>query len=146
MSGWTADFANDPFDDYNLIVEILFNDEDVAVIKQGKDGLEMKWYATDKDIIIPVEWLNGCKRWNVVGKPKSGMFNGSPHEQLAQSINADTSTVVGGMFKRGTNGEILTNEFSGHYWQNWTADVRQQFVNTMNQYGIKITHSEGMLP
>lgn len=59
MSGWTADFANDPFDDYNLIVEILFDDEDVAVIKQGKDGLEMKWYATDKDIIIPVEWLNG---------------------------------------------------------------------------------------
>ena len=82
----------------------------------------------------------------VVGKPKSGLFNGSPHEQLAQSINADTSTVVGGMFKRGTNGEILTNEFSGHYWQNWTADVRQQFVNKMNQYGLKVTHREGMLP
>lgn len=59
MSGWNADFANDPFDDYNLIVEILFNNEDVAVIKQGKDGLEMKWYATNKDLIIPVEWLNG---------------------------------------------------------------------------------------
>ncbi|WP_085832444.1 hypothetical protein [Clostridium merdae] len=59
MSGWNADFANDPFDDYNLIVEILFNDEDVAVIKQGEDGLEMKWYATNKDLIIPVEWLNG---------------------------------------------------------------------------------------
>jgi len=82
----------------------------------------------------------------VVGKPKSGLFSGSPHEQLAQTINADTSNVVGGMFKRGTNGQILTNEFSGHYWQNWTAEVRQQFVNTMNQYGIKVTHSEGMLP
>ena len=82
----------------------------------------------------------------VVGKPKSGMFNGSPHEQLAQSIKADTSTVVGGMFKRGANGEILTNEFSGHYWQNWIPEVRQQFTNTMNQYGIKVTHSEGMLP
>ena len=59
MSGWTADFANDPFDDYNLVAEILYDEEDVAVIKQGKDGLEMKWYPTDKDIIIPVEWLNG---------------------------------------------------------------------------------------
>lgn len=59
MSGWTADFVNDPFDDYNLIVEILFNDEDVAVIKQGNNGLEMKWYASDKDLTIPVEWLNG---------------------------------------------------------------------------------------
>ncbi|NLD49816.1 MAG: hypothetical protein GX660_21935 [Clostridiaceae bacterium] len=57
MSGWTADFANDPFDDYNLIVEILFNDEDVAVIKQGKDGLEMKWYATDKDILSRLNGL-----------------------------------------------------------------------------------------
>ncbi len=59
MSGWTADFANDPFDDYNLVAEILYDEEDVAVIKQDKDGLEMKWYPTDKDIIIPVEWLNG---------------------------------------------------------------------------------------
>lgn len=59
MSGWTADFANDLFDDYNLIVEISFNDEDVAVIKQSSDGLEMKWYASDKDLTIPVEWLNG---------------------------------------------------------------------------------------
>ena len=59
MIGWTADFANDPFDDYNLIVEILFNNEDVAVIKQGNDGLEMKWYASEKDLIIPVQWLNG---------------------------------------------------------------------------------------
>ena len=74
------------------------------------------------------------------------MFNGSPHEQLAQSIKADTSTVVGGMFNRGANGQILTNEFSGHYWQNWIPEVRQQFTNTMNQYGIKVTHSEGMLP
>lgn len=62
MSGWTADFANDPFDDYNLIVELLFNDEDVAVIKQSNDGLEMKWYASDKDLTIPVEWLNGLLR------------------------------------------------------------------------------------
>ena len=32
--------------------------KDVAVIKQGVDGLEMKWYATESDIVIPVEWLS----------------------------------------------------------------------------------------
>jgi hypothetical protein len=29
-----------------------------VVIKQGVDGLEMKWYATESDIVIPVEWLS----------------------------------------------------------------------------------------
>jgi hypothetical protein len=58
MNEWAADFTNDPFNDYNLIIEILYNNEDVAVIKQGDRGMEMKWYASDKDITIPVEWLN----------------------------------------------------------------------------------------
>lgn len=58
MNEWTADFTNDPFDDYNLIVEILFNDEEVAVIKQGSDGLMIKWYASDEDHLIPIDWLN----------------------------------------------------------------------------------------
>lgn len=59
MNKWTADFGNDPFDDYNLIVEILFNEKDVAVIKQCNDGLKLKWYASDNDLIIPVDWLMG---------------------------------------------------------------------------------------
>ena len=58
MSKWTADFTNDPFNDYEIVVEILYNDEEVAVIKQGGDGLEMKWYAAENDIVIPVEWLS----------------------------------------------------------------------------------------
>lgn len=59
MTGWSADFANDPFDDYNLIVEILHNDEDVAVIKQGENGLEVKWYANKNDLVVPFDWLFG---------------------------------------------------------------------------------------
>ncbi len=51
---------------------------------------------------------------------------GSPHQNLAATINGDSS-VVGGMFQRGSNGQILTNEFSGHYWQNWTPQIRTQF-------------------
>jgi len=44
MNGWSADFANDPFSDYKFIVEILYNNEGVSVIKQGSNGLEIKWY------------------------------------------------------------------------------------------------------
>lgn len=58
MSNWTADFTNDPFNDYEIVIEILYNDKDVAVIKQGDRGLEMKWYANVSDIVVPVEWLS----------------------------------------------------------------------------------------
>ena len=57
MEQWSADIANDPFDNYNLIVEILFNDENIAVIKQGKEGLEIKWYPNKEELTIPLKWL-----------------------------------------------------------------------------------------
>lgn len=79
-----------------------------------------------------------------VGKPNDGSIMGSPHQRLAASIGADGRTIVGGMFKRGPNGEILTNEFSGHYWQNWTPEIRQQFERVMREYGLPVMHSEGM--
>lgn len=31
---WSADFGNDLYDDYNLIVEILYNEKDVAIIRK----------------------------------------------------------------------------------------------------------------
>jgi hypothetical protein len=74
-----------------------------------------------------------------VGKPNVNL-SGSPHEQLASAIGADRNRVVGGEFSRGPNGEIMTNEQSGHYWRNWTPEVRQQFVETMQQYGLQIIH------
>lgn len=78
-----------------------------------------------------------------VGAPKRG-FSGSPHEQLARSIGADETTVVGGMFRRGANGEILTNEASGHFWRNWTPQVKEQFQNAMKRYNLGVSHSQGM--
>jgi len=57
MKQWTADIANDPYDDYNLIMEILYNDEYVAVIKQSSQGLIMTWYPNKEELKIPVEWL-----------------------------------------------------------------------------------------
>ena len=59
MDKWTADFTNNPFDDYSLIVEILYNDDDVAVIKNGEKGLELKLYPTEEELTIPLDWLTG---------------------------------------------------------------------------------------
>lgn len=77
----------------------------------------------------------------VVGKPNGSGFTGSPHQKLVQSIGSSESTAVGGMFTRGANGEIVTNELSGHLWKNWTDEIRQQFVDVMTDYGFDIIHN-----
>lgn len=79
-----------------------------------------------------------------VGRPTDFRPMMFPHQQLADSIKAADSSVVGGMFRRGPNGEFITNEFSGHYWQNWTPATRNLFEQTMSKYGIKIEHRPGM--
>jgi len=61
------------------------------------------------------------------GKPTDFRPGLSPHQQLVDSIKASDSTVVGGMFRRGKNGKFMTNEFSGHYWKNWTPEVLSLF-------------------
>lgn len=76
----------------------------------------------------------------VVGKPNNTSYKGSPHQKLAQTINADAKTVVGGTFNRGPKGEILTTENSGHYGQNWTSKVRKQFEDVMESYGLPVKH------
>ena len=73
----------------------------------------------------------------VTGRPTTDLFAGSPHEQLAQSINDGDSQVVGGTLQRGANGEFITTENSGHYGQNWTDANRQQFQTWLsNRVGI----------
>ena len=59
MNNWSADFGNDPYDDYNLIVEILCDNEEIAVIKQGQNGLNLIWYPNEEEISMPVDWLLG---------------------------------------------------------------------------------------
>ena len=58
MREWTADFGNDPDDDYNLVLIIYYKDEDVALIKQTSQGLTLTWYPQEKLLSIPVEWLS----------------------------------------------------------------------------------------
>lgn len=59
MLQWTADFTNDPNNDYELMIEILHNGEDVGVIKRGKHGLEFILFSHSKDVVIPFDWLLG---------------------------------------------------------------------------------------
>lgn len=78
----------------------------------------------------------------VVGKPQEDL-GGSPHQQLVKSIGAKGDNVVGGMFKVDGKGVIQTNEFSGHYGENWTPAIRKDFEKFMKQNtGKKIDHSE----
>jgi len=57
MSKWDADFTNDPLNDFEIVVEILHNDEDVAIIRRGEGGLQLKWYAHKEDLVVPLDWL-----------------------------------------------------------------------------------------
>jgi len=58
MKHWESFVTNDPYDDYNLVIEILFDNKFVAVIKQSPQGLTLKWYAYKEDLVIPVDWLS----------------------------------------------------------------------------------------
>ena len=52
-------FGNDPYDDYNLIVEILYNEKDVAIIRKIDGQLILQWYAKDSNLEVPVDWFLG---------------------------------------------------------------------------------------
>lgn len=57
MKKWTADFGNDPNDDYNLVVEILCDDEEIAIVQKRNNEMEIKWYPNKDEIIIPLDWF-----------------------------------------------------------------------------------------
>lgn len=61
-----TDWANDPNNDYDLVIEILHNDIDVGVIHKGKDGYVLKWYANKNDLSVPLDWfaklIEGARR------------------------------------------------------------------------------------
>jgi hypothetical protein len=76
-----------------------------------------------------------------VGKPTAGLFDGSPHQQLVQSIGANDTNIVGGTFSRGADGSIVTTENSGHYGQNWTPQIWNQFQQWLsNRVGVPVNH------
>jgi hypothetical protein len=63
------------------------------------------------------------------------------HDSILQAAGITPSeTTVGGTIWRG-NGSLMTNEWSGHYGQNWTPEIRQQFQDFMQQRGVNIKHT-----
>ncbi|WP_080422336.1 filamentous hemagglutinin N-terminal domain-containing protein [Burkholderia ubonensis] len=76
-----------------------------------------------------------------VGTPKTGLFDGSPHQQLVQSIGASDQDIVGGTFSRAADGSIITTENSGHYGQNWTPQIWSQFQKWLSsRVGVPVNH------
>jgi hypothetical protein len=59
MRQWSAVFVNDPYDDYNLIVEILCDDEIVAIIRNVNEEIILQWYSKEDKLEVPVDWLLG---------------------------------------------------------------------------------------
>ena len=57
MNQWSASFANDSDNDYNIITKILCDDEVVAVVEQSTQGLILKWHNNSKELMMPVDWL-----------------------------------------------------------------------------------------
>jgi filamentous hemagglutinin len=75
------------------------------------------------------------------GRPQSGQFDDSPHQQLAQSIDAVHSKVLGGTLQRGESAEFFTSEQSGHYGQNWNDFYRETFPNWLAEItGLPTKH------
>ncbi|MFK7033445.1 polymorphic toxin type 43 domain-containing protein [Flavobacterium oreochromis] len=76
----------------------------------------------------------------LVGKVKELLPGLSPHQKLAKVAGAGDE-VVGGMLKRGAKGEILTNEASGHFYKNWTPEIRKQFeIFLESKLGQEVKH------
>jgi hypothetical protein len=78
----------------------------------------------------------------VAGRPASGLFTGSPHQQLAQSIGTTGRPIVGGTLQRGKGGTFITTENSGHFGRNWTDATREQFQFWLsNRTGMPVKHT-----
>ena len=59
MKQWSADYVNDPSDDYNLLVDIWYGDEHCGQIKSSKGNFEIIWFASDQVRNIPLDWFLG---------------------------------------------------------------------------------------
>ncbi|GGK85879.1 hypothetical protein GCM10010094_53890 [Streptomyces flaveus] len=71
----------------------------------------------------------------ITGDPAHLGLEGSPHEQLARSIDADEKTVLGGTVFR-DNGRLVFTENSGHYGHRWTDATREKFEDFLKDYGV----------
>jgi len=58
MREWEVLFVNNPADDYALIMEFWFGDENVAVVRRQEYSLVVDLYGTGRNpVVIPLDWL-----------------------------------------------------------------------------------------
>jgi hypothetical protein len=58
MQNWTADITNDPNNDFDLVIEIMYGNTDCGRIQRNQSKeLEIIWYRNETDMIIPADWL-----------------------------------------------------------------------------------------
>lgn len=78
-----------------------------------------------------------------VGKPNNPAPGLSPHQKLANLINGDHNTLIGGMFSRGLDGAIYLNDNSGHFYQNWTLEKAEKlkgFLESKTNLPVNINY------
>jgi hypothetical protein len=56
-----------------------------------------------------------------------------------EGIPGFPSSAPGGRI-RFENGRLITDEWSGHFGNLWTPELRTKFVNFMKENGVNITH------
>lgn len=57
MEKWSIIYVNDPNSNFDIVMELLYEDEDFAWIKKDKEGISLIFFPNKKGISIPINWL-----------------------------------------------------------------------------------------
>lgn len=68
MNKWNSLVVNDPDNDYNLVIELQYDEEFVGYIKKNGNTFDIAVYPNINKITIPLDWLE-----NVINKAKKDL-------------------------------------------------------------------------
>ena len=58
MSDWIVDFGNDSDSKFDLMAEILYEDEEIAMIRKVQGEYKLIVFQDSNDVQIPLQWLS----------------------------------------------------------------------------------------
>lgn len=118
------------------IFEMGARSKSTAVIRQQlSDGKVREFaYLPDNDIFA----MNKQLDYRMTGPEWPGS-DGSPHSTILSTLPGDETAVGGTIFQR--DGQVLTDEMSGHYGKNWNDAIRAKFTQFMKANGFDVQHS-----
>jgi RHS repeat-associated protein len=113
----------------------------LSLSNESKSGKAVSNYYPSSGYIEFV--FDAEKEVFAVGRPNGGrlVLGLSGHQKLNTLIGGDPSKVVGGMFSREKDGSITLNDYSGHFYQNWTlekADKLKTFLESKTGKPVNI--------